>query len=83
MLPEGERTEIRQEAMREVLQFLASENDVKRIGWRCALAQWLVARGESQQQMALRMGVSGAAISQALKSFRSEITLFLQGNAEP
>ena len=80
---DDERREIRESAIRDVLQFLASENDVKRIGWRCALAHWLIFRGESQQQLADRLGVSGGAISQALKAFRLQITLFLQGNDEP
>jgi Trp operon repressor len=83
MLLEDERKEIRQEAIRDVLQFLAAENDVRRIGWRCALAHWLVCRGESQQQMATRLGVTGSAVSQSLKAFEARITQWLQGSHEP
>ena len=76
-------TATRQAAMREVLQWLAAEDDIRRIGWRCVLASWFISRDESQQELASRLGVSGAAISKVVKAFRSEITLYLQANREP
>ena len=76
-------TATRQQALRAVLQWLAAEDDIRRIGWRCVLASWFISRDESQQELANRLGVSGAAISKVVKAFRSEISLYLQANREP
>ena len=76
-------TATRQQALRAVLQWLATEDDIRRIGWKCILAHWFISRDESQQELASRLGVSGAAISKVVKAFRSEITLYLQANREP
>ena len=72
----------RQRALREVLEFLASENDLRKIGWRVALMHWLVTRGESQTQLAARLGVSKGAITQSLNTFREQITQCLKDNGE-
>ena len=70
---------IREEALRDVLQWLAADDDVRRIGWRCALAHWLITRGETQEELAERLGVTGGRLSQKLKDFRTQKPLFLQG----
>ncbi|MEI6785465.1 MAG: Trp family transcriptional regulator, partial [Verrucomicrobiota bacterium] len=79
----ADATATRQQALRAVLQWLATEDDIRRIGWRCVLASWFINGNETQQELASRLGVSGAAISKVVKAFRSEITLYLQANREP
>jgi len=72
--------EIREQAIREVLDFLtAGEVEVNRIGWRCSLTAWLVNRQqESQRELAARLGVTEGRISQSLKSARDEIARFIR-----
>ena len=81
--PGLEAAETRRQTLRRVLCWLASENDLRRIGWKCALAHWLIAGNESQTELAMRLGVSKAAITQSLNAFRSEIAQCLQGDDAP
>ena len=76
-------TATRQAAMREVLQWLTQDSDVRRIGWKCVLANWLIQQGETQAELAARLDVSGARVSKLVKAFRNEISLYLQANREP
>lgn len=71
----AERRRIREEAMRDVLLWLASDNDVRRVGWTAVLAHWILVRGETQEELAARMGVTGGRLSQKLKQFRVQKAL--------
>ncbi|NLH83997.1 MAG: hypothetical protein GX450_01045 [Verrucomicrobia bacterium] len=81
--PGSEASETRREALLRVLCWLASETDLRRIGWKCALAHWLIAQQETQSELAARLGVSKAAITQSLNAFRSEIAQCLQADDAP
>ncbi len=81
--PGLEAAETRRQTLLRVLGWLAAENDLRRIGWKCALAHWLIAQNESQTELAARLGVSKAAITQSLNAFRSEIAQCLQADDAP
>lgn len=81
--PGFEADETRRQTLLRILCWLAAENDLRRIGWKCALAHWLIAQNESQTELAARLGVSKAAITQSLNGFRSEIAQCLQGYDAP
>jgi hypothetical protein len=72
----------RQEAIRRLLDRLAGTGNLREVGWRCVLANWLCTQAETQAQLAKRIGVSPAAVSQSLNALRSEFGQCLQANGD-
>lgn len=72
----------RQETIRRLLDRLAGSGSLRQIGWRCALAAWLVDPAETQAQLARRLGVTPAAVSLALNGLRIELGQCLRANGD-
>ena len=75
---DGERLE----AIRRLLDRLAGTGNLREVGWRCVLANWLCTQAETQAQLARRLGVSPAAVSKAVNGMRGEFGQCLQANGD-
>ena len=75
---DGERLE----AIRLLLDRLAGTGNLREVGWRCVLANWLCTQAETQAQLARRLGVSAAAVSKAVNGMRGEFGQCLQANGD-
>ena len=75
---DGERLE----AIRLLLDRLAGTGNLREVGWRCVLANWLCTQAETQAALARRLGVSPAAVSKAVNGMRGEFGQCLQANGD-
>ena len=75
--PHNDRTQIRIEALRNLLGFLTTGADAAACGQRVHLIAFMFKLGEcrTQRELAIRLGLTPGRISQALNNLRREFAM--------